>query len=125
MRPDPEARICRWCGGNGLDPFLPTRIRQFLTHSPYYLVEVVRPAHVPLASYHVEQQRLLADVNEWNPLNEFLEDVSTEMRGCRDISATPFDLVGRTYHGLRCPRCRGTGRQTRLAAVEFHMPWVA
>lgn len=31
-----------------------------------------------------------------------------------EIERTPFDLIGMTYMNVRCERCRGTGRQTRL-----------
>lgn len=105
-----DDRPCRWCGGDGLDPFLPTRIRQFFTRGPFMVVEVWES----FAGSFVERRevpRLLADVSTWNPFNQFLEYATTELTGRTDVVYTPFDLAGRTYHGLRCKRCRGSGRK--------------
>lgn len=92
---------CRWCAGDGLDPFLPTRIRQFLTCAPWCISSD--------PGGHSEYELLLPDVNEWLPLNEWVENMSGHLPR---IARSPFDLIGMTYVRVRCKRCRGTGRPT-------------
>lgn len=109
-------RTCRWCAGDGLDPFLPTRVRQWLGHTPYLVYKGGRNASETFSGLPEREGTLLfSAVTHYCPLNEWLnEEVSPELRGRSDVVYTPFDLIGMSYMRIRCKRCRGTGRTTRL-----------
>lgn len=107
----PEDRNCRWCGGLGLDPFLPSRIRQFFTSRPWFTERSCKCSDPAYCT--AKRDVLLPDVNVLDPLNLWVEDYTGEFTGPH-VHLTPFDIIGMSYCSVRCQRCRGTGRLPRI-----------